>query len=241
MFSELTQRARNNNVVRMMPSATSTLSSAFQWQSFDELDPGEVLFQEGERARDLFEVTEGVLRAFNDIIDGRRVITSFYFPGDVIGISFRHNYLVTAEAVTPVRVRRCSRAQAQRKMIENMELRPIIYATLCDEMAVAQSHMVLLARKSAEERLCSFLLMLARRRIGSPQSVVTVEVPMGRQDIADYLGLTIETVSRNFTRLTAHGVINPIGRHRFGLKMDKLVLRAGDYDMDLDNKIADVG
>ena len=241
MFSDLTLQPHNSNVVQMKPVGLSALSSAFQWRACDKLNPGEALFYEGDPAKDVFEVTEGVLRAVKLIADGRRVITSFYFPGDVIGISFRHNYLLTAEAVTAVKVRRCPRAQVQMNMSDNKELRPIIFARLCEEMAVAQNHMVLLARTSAEERLCSFLLMLARRKNGLRQAVTKIDLPMGRQDIADFLGLTIETVSRNFTRLTVSGVITPLGRHCFKLRMDKLVLLAGDCDMELDDTIAHVG
>jgi CRP/FNR family transcriptional regulator, anaerobic regulatory protein len=240
MFSETAQRhSQSSNVVRMPAAGNSTLSGAFQWRALETLDAGDSLFWEGDEATHIFEVTEGVLRMFRIIADGRRIITGFLFPGDVIGLSFRHHYLHTAEAVTPAKVRRCSRTQFQQKMNENADLRPKLFARLCDEMAAAQDHMVLLARKSAEERLCSFLLMLARRG-GVAPSRVTVELPMCRQDIADFLGLTIETVSRCVTRLTTSGVIRPVGRHSIELKMDRLSLLAGDCDAD-DNDTADDG
>lgn len=230
MFSETAQQ-HSSNVVRMTPAGNSTLSSAFQWRPQESLDAGDTLFWEGDQATHIFEVVEGVFRLVRIIADGRRIITGFLFAGDVVGISFRHEYLCTAEAVTSAKIRRCARSQFQQRMNEDAALRPQLFAKLCEEMAAAQDHMVLLGRKSAEERLCSFLLMLARRK-AVRQPRLTVELPMCRQDIADFLGLTIETVSRNVTRLTSLGALRSIDRHSVELKMDKLSLLAGECDAE---------
>jgi CRP/FNR family transcriptional regulator, anaerobic regulatory protein len=100
-------------------------------------------------------------------------------------------------------------------------------------MAASQDQMVLLARKSAEERVASFLLAVARRldRDLDPQPLV--ELPMTRLDMADYLGLTIETVSRTMSKLTAAGIIGQSGRHAVTLRRPaKLAALAGDTDQD---------
>ncbi len=95
--------------------------------------------------------------------------------------------------------------------------------------------MVLLARKSAEERVSSFLLLISRRLSGDRQPPV-IEIPMTRLDMADYLGLTIETVSRTMTKLTDRGVIAPSGRHAILIrKLAKLAALAGEGDED-DNR-----
>ncbi len=238
MFSESAHHL-SSNVIRIAPAGPSTFATAFHWRPQEMLDAGDALFWEGDKATHIFEVTEGVFRVCKIIADGRRIITGFLFPGDIIGLSFRNLYLYTAEAVTSAKVRRCSRLHLQQAISENPDLQPKLFARLCEEMAAAQDHMVLLGRKSAEERLCSFFLMLARRdhRIAEPKMIV--DLPMSRQDIADFLGLTIETVSRNITRLTIAGVISPVGRHSIELRVNKVSLLAGDCDADNNNRSDD--
>jgi CRP/FNR family transcriptional regulator len=100
-------------------------------------------------------------------------------------------------------------------------------------MAAAQDQMVLLARKTAEERVSSFLLFSARRFAGDHSKLPTVEIPMTRLDMADYLGLTIETVSRTLTKLIRSGVIASNGRHAIVIrKMGKLAVLSGESDVD---------
>jgi CRP/FNR family transcriptional regulator, anaerobic regulatory protein len=223
---------RPSNVTPFAAATTPTLASVFRNQPTEVIQAGSALFWEGDPAKHLFEVVEGVLRIFRIIGDGRRVITGFLFPGDLVGISMKDRYLYGAEAVTVTRVRRFARSAFQEKMNQCPALRPKLFARLCDEMAAAQDQMALLACKTAEERLCSFLLLLARRTGDVSKSTATVELPMTRQDIADYLGLTIETVSRNMTKLTARGMIVPKGRHGYQFKTDRLSLLAGDEDAD---------
>jgi CRP/FNR family transcriptional regulator len=97
---------------------------------------------------------------------------------------------------------------------ESPALRPQLFAILCDEMSAAQDQMLLLGRKTAEERVVSFLLAIHRKRARS----VEIELPMSRQDMADYLGLTIETVSRMMTSLTRRGLIAVGARHTVTLR-----------------------
>jgi CRP/FNR family transcriptional regulator len=142
--------------------------------------------------------------------------------------------------VTRTKLRRYERGRFQDEINRSPELRPQLFARLCDEMAAAQDQMILLARKSAEERVASFLLVIARR-LGAMQSQAVVEIPMTRLDMADYLGLTIETVSRTMTRLTTCGVIAPSSRHAIVIrKLGKLVMLAGEVDDD-DNRAIGMG
>lgn len=208
-----------------------TLQSLFSRQPVEKFEPGTAVFWEGDEAAHVFEVVSGVLRIYKILSDGRRVITGFMYPGDLIGVSLKERYLYTAEAVTRIQVRRFARQRFQEEINRSPELRPQLFARLCDEMAAAQDQMVLLARKSAEERVCSFLLHIARRLDGEAASLTVVEIPMTRLDMADYLGLTIETVSRIMTRLTSRGVIAPSGRHAVVLrKKEKLAALAGEAD-----------
>jgi CRP/FNR family transcriptional regulator len=207
------------------------LQSLFCKQPTERFDIGSAVFWEGDAAKDVFEVVSGVLRIFKILGDGRRVITGFIYPGDLLGVSLRDRYLYTAEAVTPVKVRRFARRRFDEEIARCPELRPQLFARLCDEMAAAQNQMVLLARKTAEERVCSFLLLVARRMQVDGDSAPLIDIPMTRLDMADYLGLTIETVSRSMTKLTNAGVITPSGRHSVSIcKMHKMVQLAGDGD-----------
>lgn len=224
----------NATLVRPMPIETEdrpTLQSLFSRQPIEKFEPGAAVFWEGDDAQHVFEVVTGVLRVYKILNDGRRVITGFMYPGDLIGVSLKDRYLYTAEAVTRIQVRRFARQRFQEEINRSPELRPQLFARLCDEMAAAQDQMVLLARKSAEERVCSFLLHIAHRLESDRLPLTIVEVPMTRLDMADYIGLTIETVSRIMTRLTSRGIISPSGRHAVVLrKKDKLAALAGEAE-----------
>lgn len=195
------------------PAALS-LASLFQSQPAEVLTNGKALFWEGDPANHLFQVTEGVVRLYRIIGEGRRVITAFLFPGDLVGASLQDRYLYTAEAVTDCRVRRIGRKMFHEEVSRTPCLRPDLIALLCAEMAAAHNQMVLLSKKNAEERLCSFFHDLIVRQSAADQDETnTVKLPMSRLDIADYLGLTIETVSRTITKLANRGVLVPVGRH----------------------------
>ncbi|MFC3970917.1 Crp/Fnr family transcriptional regulator [Rhizobium lemnae] len=214
-----------------MKPQLATMDELFSTSPRETLEMGEGLFWEGDRAQHIFEITEGVLRIFKIIADGRRVITGFLYAGDMVGLSLKNVYLYSAEAVTPVKVRRLTRKAFQDAIENSPELRPQLFSLMCDEMAAAQDQMVLLSRKSAEERLCSFLMMLGQRQSGQTQMPKTIQLAMSRQDMADYLGLTIETVSRTVTKLIQRGIITPNGRHAFDLtKPGKLLALCGDGD-----------
>ncbi|AYG63584.1 Crp/Fnr family transcriptional regulator [Rhizobium jaguaris] len=207
------------------------LQSLFRKQPVEQLDAGESLFFESDPARHLFEVVEGVLRIFKIMADGRRVITGFLYSGDLVGVSLKNHYLYSAEAVTPVKLRRFARKAFDEAVSGSPELRPQLFARLCDEMAAAQDQMVLLSCKNAEERLCSFLLQQLRRKREQERSASVIDLPMTRLDIADYLGLTIETISRTMTKLTNKGVVSSAGRHSIRIaKPGTLAHLAGDGD-----------
>ena len=212
---------------------TPSLQTLFDRQPIETFEAGEAIFWEGDAATHVFEVSTGVLRVCRLLSDGRRAITGFLYPGDLVGVSLKDRYLYTAEAVTETKVRRFARGLFQEKINECPALRPQLFARLCDEMAAAQDQLVLLGRKSAEERVSSFLLAIARRLSSDRRTTPVVEIPMTRLDMADYLGLTIETVSRTMTSLAARGVIAANGRHAVVVrKLAKLVALAGETEAD---------
>jgi CRP/FNR family transcriptional regulator, anaerobic regulatory protein len=204
-----------------------TLKDLFNGQPTETLPAETALFWEGDKAEQVFELLEGVMRTHRIMSDGRRAIMGFIHPGDVLGVSFQDRHLVTAEAVTQVKVRRFGRGRFFTMINESPALRPQLFAILCDEMSAAQDHALLLGRKTAEERVISFLLCVRRKYARGEE----IELPMSRQDIADYLGLTIETVSRTMTSLTRRGLIAPGARHTVSLcKLSALRELAGGDD-----------
>lgn len=207
------------------------LRELFAKQSVEYLTPGQPLFFEGDGAKHVFEVLEGTLRIFRIISDGRRIITGFLHAGDIVGVSLRRDYLYSAEAITATKVRRLTRKSFEAAVADSEELRPQVFAHVCDEMAAAQDQMVLLSCKNAEERLCSFFLKYLKRAMSRGALEPIIELPMTRLDMADYLGLTIETVSRTITKLTGKGVLSSAGRHSLRIaKPSALAQLAGDGD-----------
>ncbi|MEK1924953.1 MAG: helix-turn-helix domain-containing protein [Rhizobium giardinii] len=203
----------SNAILRAVDTGTPSLRDIFSRQAMDRFEAGSTLFWEGDPAANVFEVVAGVFRIVRVLNDGRRVITGFIYAGELLGASLRDRYLYSAEAVTQVTVRRFGRNRFQEEISRQPELREQLFSRLSDELAAAQDQMVLLSRKNAEERVCNFLLLTARRVAQACPAMPIVELPMTRLDIADYLGLTIETVSRTMTKLTNRGVIAAASRH----------------------------
>lgn len=169
-----------------------------------KLSSGKTLFSEGDAAENVYEVVQGTLRLYKLLADGRRQITGFISAGHLLGLAHQDCYLYTAEAITEVTLCRYPRARFVRMIDEVPGFARRLLAVTSTELCAAQDQMLLLGRKSAMEKLASFILMMADRR-GNGQS--GVRIPMTRGDIADYLGLTIETVSRTLTKLKRDGVI----------------------------------
>ncbi len=214
-----------------------SLQALFKRQPIEHLAAGQSLFFEGDIAKHLFEVVEGSLRIFKIISDGRRVITGFLHAGDIVGVSLKNHYLYSAEAIVDVRVRRLVRKTFEAEIARCPDLRPEVFSHLCDEMAAAQDQMVLLSCKNAEERVCTFLRKQIKRGSGLQGNGVLVELPMTRLDIADYLGLTIETVSRTMTKLTQRGILCSVGRHAVQvMKYGVLAQLSGDDEYYSDER-----
>ncbi len=175
--------------------------------SYMELSPGDPLFDEAEPAEHLFNVTAGTVKVYKLLSDGRRQVTGFLFPGDFLGLANQETYAYSAEAVTHTALCRFPRRKLERLLEKYPKMQRRLLGMASHELAVAQEQMLLLGRKTAREKIASFLLMLSRRATQRGQAGDPVSVPMSRHDIGDYLGLTTETVSRSFTQLKQGGSI----------------------------------
>ena len=169
--------------------------------------PKIALFTQGERADAVFNVTEGVVCLYKLLPNGSRQIVGFALPGDFLGLAMEDHYGFSADALQAVKVCRFPREAFSKLLDEKPHLLRRLHEFATHELSLAQDQMVVLGRRTAEEKVASFLIGLRNRlaRIGAAS--VTLPLPMNRQDIADFLGLTIETVSRIFARLAREKAI----------------------------------
>ena len=171
---------------------------------------GETLFFEGDSATHVYNLVSGAVRLSKLLPDGRRQIAGFLFPGDFLGITMEDEHAFTAEAIIPSKLCKFSRARFDAFVDTHPHLERRLYAIAAHELAAARQQVVLLGRKTAAERVASFLLMLDARRLSSGSGEKLdglITLPMSRSDIADYLGLRIETISRELSALKASCVI----------------------------------
>ena len=171
---------------------------------------GETIFFEGDVATHVYNLTSGVLRLSKLLPNGRRQIAGFLFPGDFLGITMEDEHAFTAEAIIPSKLCQFSRARFDGFVDTHPHLERRLYAVAAHELAAARQQVVLLGRKTAAERVASFLLLLDARRLSSGSGEKLdgfITLPMSRSDIADYLGLRIETVSRELSALKASRLI----------------------------------
>jgi CRP/FNR family nitrogen fixation transcriptional regulator len=169
----------------------------------------EEIYGENEPADYLYKIISGTVRTYKVLSDGRRQIGAFYLPGDMFGLETGEEHAFSAEAITDARVLVIKRSAVMGLAERDNGVARQLWALTGRELRRVQDHIMLLV-KTAQERVVSFLLeMAARAPVGN-----AVELPMSRQDIADYLGLTIETVSRTLTHLENTAAIElPSSRH----------------------------
>jgi CRP/FNR family transcriptional regulator, anaerobic regulatory protein len=168
---------------------------------------GETVFAQEDTATSFYSVLDGVLRLYKLLPDGRRQIVGFALPGDFLGMSAGSRHGFSADAIGPATVCQFVRASFARFSEDKPNLLRRLNELTARELNRARDHMVLLGRRSAEEKVATFLVGWRDRLAQLRETSTTVPLPMSRQDIADYLGLTIETVSRTFTKLERAGVI----------------------------------
>jgi CRP/FNR family transcriptional regulator, anaerobic regulatory protein len=195
--------------------------------------PGETLFSEGDDADSVYEVVRGMLRLCKLLSDGRRQITGFLSAGQFLGLAPEGVCVYTAEAITEVTLCRYKRSAFDRLIDEVPGFAKRVLAVASHELSAAQNQMLLLGRKAAVEKVASFLLLMADQAGESEDG--TIGLPMTRSDIADYLGLTIETVSRTLTKLKQDRLIALPTPDRIRIRdRDQLEeLAAGETEQDL--------
>src|SRR5215470_11408919 len=160
------------------------------------------IYGENEPADYLYKVISGTVRTYRILSDGRRQIGAFYLPGDIFGLEVGAEHHFSAEAITDAKVLVIKRSALVSLANRDGDVARQLWSFTARELQRVQDHVLLLI-KSAQQRVASFLLEMADRLANAE----TVELPMSRQDIADYLGLTIETISRTLTQLELEAAI----------------------------------
>jgi CRP/FNR family transcriptional regulator len=180
------------------------------------LPPGKILVEEGTPALHFYNITSGTVRLFKALPDGRQ-ITGFMGAGHLLGLKVSGpaaepgHYVFSAEAIGEVHICRFTRASLLPKLTQFPALERKLLDVATHELMAAHEQMLLLGRKTAIERVASFLLAWADRMAlfpdGIPEGKLTLDLPMNRMDLADYLGVTIETISRALGQLKKRGLI----------------------------------
>jgi CRP/FNR family transcriptional regulator, nitrogen fixation regulation protein len=182
---------------------------------------GEELFSEGEPAHFFYKVVHGTVRSSKLLSDARRQIDSFHFEGDIFGFESTEEFGFSAEAVEDTTVIAYRRSSFHNLTRHDPSLAEQVMAATVASLRRAREHMLLLGRRTPQEKIALFLLDIARRL----QKGDRFDLPMRRADIADYLGLTKETVSRTLTHMNRLGLIKLEAIGRTILLSDKAALR----------------
>jgi len=170
--------------------------------------PGKAtLIAQDEEAEHIYNLTAGVVRLYRLLSDGRRQIVGFALPGDFLGLAMTKRNTFSADAVAPVAACRFPREVFTRYLAEKPHLLRRLHELSTHELTLAQDQMVLLGRRTAEEKVAAFLIRFRDRWSRINQAHLHIPLPMSRQDIGDFLGLTVETVSRMMTKLARDKVI----------------------------------
>ena len=195
------------------------------------LSKGDYLFSEGDEANFVFIIFSGVIQLDKLLADGRRQITGFLFKGDLLGLAKDGIYTCSAEAISDVQICKFKLVEFENLIEEFPELEHQLLKIARNELAEIQQQLLLLGRKTAIERLASFIISLSDRAVIRGEPDTPVSISMTRNSIGDYLGLTTESVSRSMTRLKKFGAIFVDNEHqRINiLNRDKLEELTGEF------------
>ncbi|ABQ34919.1 MAG: helix-turn-helix domain-containing protein [Bradyrhizobium sp.] len=184
------------------------IASEFSYKKDEEI------YGEDEPAEYVYQVISGAVRSYKLLSDGRRQIGAFHLPGDVFGLEFGSSHRLAAEAIIDTNVRLVKRRSLEQAASVDVAVARKLWTMTAGDLRHAEDHMLLLGRKTAMERVATFLLEMDRRLAVAGM----MALPMCRRDIGDYLGLTLETVSRALSQLHSQGVLGFSGARQIVLR-----------------------
>jgi CRP/FNR family transcriptional regulator, nitrogen fixation regulation protein len=181
----------------VMASCSGLIATEFSYRKDEEI------YGEGEPSEYVYQVIRGAVRTYKLLSDGRRQIGAFHLAGDVFGLDHGSAHRLTAEAICDTTVRLVKRRSLETAASSNVRVAHKLWTMTAGDLRHAEDHMLLLGRKTAMEKVATFLLEMDRRLAKAGM----MALPMCRRDIGDYLGLTLETVSRALSQLNDQGVL----------------------------------
>ena len=189
------------------PQASVTLNDHMERAPLRGIESKEHIFTEGDPKSHVYQVVTGAVCLYKVLPDGRRQVIDFAYGGDIIGLGLGAYELYNAQATVATRVRCLPISTLQGVARQNPAIAMRMCEALSDELTAIRDHLICVVQRSATERLVTFLLALSRRNAARGRDPEVLELPMTRTDIGDFLGLTIETVSRTFSKLKAMRLI----------------------------------
>jgi len=181
----------------VIASCAGVIATEFSYRKDEEI------YGEGEPSEYVYQVIHGAVRTYKLLNDGRRQIGAFLLPGDVFGLDSGSAHRLTAEAIADTTVRLVKRHSLETAAGSNVQVAHSLWTMTAGDLRHAEDHMLLLGRKTAMEKVATFLLEMDRRLAKAGM----MALPMCRRDIGDYLGLTLETVSRTLSQLSDQGIL----------------------------------
>ncbi len=204
-------RTPTHRVVALQPAVAAHPETGFEHSlshaSLRRVEAKEFVFAEGDPTTHVYRVETGAIALYKVLADGRRQVMGFAYPGDLIGLGAQAEHVMNAQAIKPTRLRCLPVASLRQSADRDPMLGFQLYEALAKELAATRDLMLTTGQRSATERVAGFLLAFSRRNERNGQDAACFELPMTRADIGDFLGLTIETVSRTFTKLKMLGLI----------------------------------
>lgn len=173
-----------------------------------KIDAKQNVFAGGDLCTHIYRVEAGAMSLHRIMPDGRRQILGFAYPGDLVGLGASAEHRFNAQAIEPTRLRCLRRSLIDSITRVDPEFGRELYNALSLELAAAHDLLLSTAQRSATERVATFLLAMSRRNQRHNRSAILINLPMTRADIGDFLGITIETVSRTFTKLRQLDIID---------------------------------
>ncbi|MGZ3347830.1 MAG: Crp/Fnr family transcriptional regulator [Xanthobacteraceae bacterium] len=173
---------------------------------------GAEIYREGHRADAIFNIISGVVKAYRKSRDRSEHITAFLFPDDLLGLSEEGRYTNSARAITPVTAFQIPVSALRSRLSKDASLEFHVICKLCQELRQAQRHAFLLARRQADSKVAMFLQLFEQLQAARGESTTEIYLPMSRSDIGEYVGMSIEAVSRAFRSLAARGIIKTRNR-----------------------------
>jgi CRP/FNR family transcriptional regulator len=202
------QHAVMNQAKARQSTSSDRLDDCIAQASLRRIEAKEFVFADGDPAKLVYRIETGAVSLFKILPDGRRQILGFAYPGDFIGLGCQGEHIMNAQAIKPTRVRSMPVSALYQLAVQDPRLSFKLYETVANDLAATRDLLMTTGHRSARERVAAFLLAFSQRNERNGQPADMIELPMTRADIADFLGLTIETVSRTLTKLKICGLID---------------------------------